>query len=307
MKKILFILTLAAMSLSSCLKDTPNTNFTGIGPVLELPYAGLQYFGRDAVTSGADTIVLKFGINMASVQPLSTATNYTLVVDPALTAAYNAKNSAVAFTTLPAGTYTISKLSGTIPAGKRLDSVTVTIYKNKLDPSMSYLLPIKLASTSNGIVSGNFNAHYYHIIGNDFAGVYEHYYTRWNVPDSTGAPSTPRSDKGTDTFYPVNPTSFTVVSDYYYQPAYLVSFTKTGSGPTATYSNWTVTFPADQIASGLTGPSGGSVTLNSGPIFAPHQIAYSSTRQYSFAESLKLFRFFYTTNARAIADEFIKQ
>jgi len=259
MKKILFILTLAAVSLSSCLKDKPNTDFSGIGTVIELPYAGLQYFGNDAITDAGPTITRQFGINIASAKTLSTATNYTIAVDDNLRTAYNTANSAVSFSPMPAGSYTISKLSGTIPAGGRLDSVTVTFDKSKLDPSLSYMLVIKLASATNGILSGNFNAHYYHFIGNDFAGTYTWDYRRWQNGTGPGAGLIPSMNQGippditglgqTTIISPVTPNEFQMVTGYNGQGVnYDVTFTRTVSGSVVTYSNWSVQFLPGDIA-----------------------------------------------------------
>jgi hypothetical protein len=303
MKKIIFILTLAAVTLTSCLKDKPNTDFSSIGTVIELPYAGLQYFSSDAITAPGDTIVQSFGINIASAKTLSSATNYTIAVDYSLMNAYNTANPAIDYLQMPPGSYKISKLSGTIAAGKRLDSVTVTFYKNMLDPSKSYMLPIKLASTSNGILSGNFNAHYYHFIGNDFAGTYEHYYTRWETPDSTTTPSSNRVDKGAVIISPVSPTEFTVQTSYYTGPNYDVTFVKTGSGATATYSNWSIQFLPSDIASGTQWAD--NITVVTSPQFASKSIAFNYSTQYTYAQSLKLFRFYFTTASRAIIDEYV--
>lgn len=253
MKKFLiFILAITAVSLTSCLKDKPNTDFSSIGTVVELPWSGLQYFSKDAITSTADTVVLKFGVNIASAKTLSTATNYTTAIDYSLMNAYVTANPAVDYQQMPDGTYTISKTSGTIPAGQRLDSITVTIYKNKLDPSKSYMLPIKLASTSNGILSGNFNAHYYHIIGNDFAGTYLWDYTR--------TPANGNFVGGSAIVLPVNPTEV-VFPDHYYTGlvTYLFTFTKTGTGASAQYTNLAVNLDPGTIASQLT-PNGISVS-----------------------------------------------
>jgi hypothetical protein len=308
MKKILFILTLAAISLTSCLKDTPNTNFSGIGTVIELPYAGLQYFSSDAVTAPGDTIVESFGINIASAKTLSTATNYTLVVNNALLTAYNTANPAITYLPMPQGSYKISKLSGTIAAGKRLDSVTVTFYKNQLDPSKSYMLPIALASASNGILSGNFNAHYYHFIGNDFAGTYEHYYTRWSIPDSSGGKPTSQyyhEDIGSTTLSPVSPSEFTMNTNYYTQPDYDVTFTKTGAGSTATYSNFQVTWYSGTPISQYFTPGG--VTVTDGPSFDSNIVpAYNPNTQYTYAQAVKLFRIYFKTGSRVIVDEYYK-
>lgn len=305
MKKLfILIFSVTALSLSSCLKDNPNTDFSSIknAVVLELPWAGLQYFAQDAITDNSDTIVKSFGINIASVNPLSTDTKYTIALDYSLMDSYNKANTAVSYEQMPAGSYKISKLSGTIKAGARLDSVTVTFYKNKLDPSKSYMLPIKLVSTSNGILSGNFNAHYYHFIGNDFAGTYDLISSRWNAADTTTTtPAYYKQDFGTVIMSPVTPSSMKVQSGYYNGIPYTISFTKTGSGASATYSNFTVGLSSDDIAKYWT-PVG--VTLGSGPNFDPD---VDPTKQYTYAEAVKLFRFYYTTASRAIIDQYIKQ
>jgi len=308
MKKTIFILVLAAFSLSSCLKDKPNTDFSSIGTVVELPWSGLQYLSsKDAITDAADTITKSFGINIASAKTLSTATDYTIAVDYSLMTAYNANpsNPGIVYEEMPAGSYKISKLSGTIPAGGRLDSVTVTFYKNMLDPSKSYMLPIKLASASNGTVSGNFNAHYYHFIGNDFAGTYTGIYTRWPIPDTSGTPDNNHVNKGPIIFQPVTSTEFTVTSYYYYGIPYHVTFTKTVTGGVAMYSNWQIFFTAADIQTYFVAPGAG-VVLGTGPFIDPSKIVFDPNKSYTYAESLKLFRFFYTTGTRAVIDEYVK-
>lgn len=309
MKKTIFILVLAAFSLSisSCLKDKPNTDFSGIGTVVELPWSGLQYFSKDAITDNSDTVVVKFGINIASAKTLSTATNYTVAIDYSLLTAYQATNSAVTYLQMPDGSYTINKTSGTIAAGQRLDSVTVTFYRSKLDPAKSYMLPIKLASASNGILSGNFNAHYYHFIGNDFAGNYEQYFTRWSVADTSNAANKDynRVDVGQATFLPVTPNEFTVTSAYYTGIPYHVTFTKTGSGAAATYSNWAIFFTTADVQSYFVAPGQG-VVLGSGPFIDPYA-NFIPDQQYTYAQALKLFRFFYLTGSRGVIDQYLKQ
>jgi hypothetical protein len=298
MKKFLiFILAITAVSLTSCLKDKPNTDFSLIKgqTVVELPWSGLQYFSKDAITDNSDTIVMKFGVNIASTNPLSTPTNYTVAIDYSLMDAVNNQAGApVNYLQMPAGTYTISKTSGTIAAGKRLDSITVTFYKNKLDPSKSYMLPIKLASASNGILSGNFNAHYYHFIGNDFAGTYKWNFQRYNASDSTSSPLNSSSfTGGTATFLPVSPNEFTVVTGYLSLFTYDVTFTKTGSGPTATYSNFQVQ---------MTSNTNGTVTIVQAPVFL--NPPFDPAGPLTFAQALKMFHFQYVAN-NGSADRYI--
>ncbi|MDB4900804.1 MAG: hypothetical protein JWQ63_85 [Mucilaginibacter sp.] len=299
MKKILFILSLAAVSLSSCLKDKPNTDFSGIGTVVELPYSGLQYFSLDAITDSQDTVIRQFGINIASAKPLSTDTKYTIDVSTSLLTAYNTKNTAIAYLPMPTGSYTINKLSGTIKAGARLDSVTVTIYKSFLDPTLSYMLPIELASTSNGILSGNFNAHYYHFIGNDFGGTYKQDFSRFNEADSLGAFSSGSSfTGGSAIFSPILPTEFNVPSGYAGGVlVYDITFTKTGTGATATYSNFAVSFTPASV----TAATGAGITVTQAPVFFVNGKPGSSTitGSYTFAQAKQLFHFQFQAHTSA--------
>lgn len=310
MKKILVVLFLAAVTLSSCLKDKPNTDFSSIGTVVELPYAGLQYFGNDAITDAGPTITKSFGVNIASKDPLSTATNYTVAVDYTLMTAYNAANSAVVYEQMPTGSYTISKTSGTIAAGKRLDSITVTFDKSLLDPSKSYMLPIKLASASNGILSGNFNAHYYHFIGNDFAGTYKEKFQRWNATDSTSVAlnslSYDFSSNATTTFVPQSPTDVQFTTGYATGIfTYDLTFTKNSDG---TYSNFSISF----TSSSITSAAGSSVTVASNPVFLVPGGSPTATLAgpYTYDQAVKLFHFQFVANSgtapRYIVDTYKK-
>lgn len=285
-KSLIYILAIAGISLTSCLKDKPNTDFSAIGTVVELPYAGLQYFSRDAVTDVGPDIVKAFGINVASAKPLSTDTKYTVAVDYSLMTAYNSSPGAAnIYEQMPDGSYTIDKLAGTIKAGQRLDSVHVTFDKSLLDPAKSYMLPIKLASASNGVLSGNFNAHYYHFIGNAFAGDYNWHYERRNNGDGSGAPVGGSFDDVV-TIYPVTGTQFEVTSGYYLgTERYEVTFEK----PDAThFKNFQVSFNPDDVASVFTA---NLIAVTQQPvIFDP---TYDPAKSYTHDEALQFLHYQY--------------
>jgi hypothetical protein len=316
MKKLLFILSLAAVSLSSCLKDKPNTDFSSIGTVVELPYAGIQYFSMDAITDAGPAITRSFGINIASDYPLKTDTKYTVAVDNTMITSTSTAvaaltgSTAIAYQPMPDGSFTLSKTSGTIKAGARLDSVTVTFDKSKLDPTLSYMLPVKLASASNGILSGNFNAHFYHFIGNDFAGTYTQNFQRYNAADSTSTALNSASFTGTSVILsPVSPTEFTAPSGYATGAlVYDITFTKTGTGPTATYSNFTVSFTAASIASAS---SVSGISVVNSPVFFVNGKPAGATLAgpYTYAQAVKLFHFqavAATTGPRYLIDTYYK-
>jgi Domain of unknown function (DUF1735) len=308
-KKLYFLstllLTAAVLSLSSCLKDNRYVDFSKGTPIVEFNLGGSAYFGPDAITESGDTVVKQFAVSIASTTLPTTATTVNLAIDNSITTSYVAANPNINYLAFPAGSFVFNNTSVTIPAGQRVAIVSVTFYKDKFDASLSYMLPIKIVSASGGasLISANMAIHYFHYIGNDFAGSFEHYFDRWPVPDTTGTKDNNHVDEGQITFLPIDPSTFSVQSAYYTGIPYTVSFTKTGNGATATYSNFAVTFTADDIQTYFTAPGGG-VVLGNAPIFDPPT---DPTKQYTFAQALKLFRFFYTTGTRAVIDTYVKQ
>lgn len=328
MKKKLYLLTTilagtAALMLSSCLKDKSHyLNFDTGQTFVDFPKGGFSGYGPQAITESApdsvngqpndkEAITRVFAVNVASQNLPTSPTTVTIGVDPSQVAVINKLQSNVVYELMPANAYKLASTKVTIPAGQQYANTSVTFYKALLDPAKSYVLPIVITNGGGAKISANLNVLYYHFIGNDFAGVYKHYYTRWSVPDTTGGLAT--SDAGhavyeeDETFFPVTPNEFTVYTYYYYQPSYDVTFTKTGTGAAATYSNFQVDFPADQIKTYFTDPSGGAVVLVNHPVIIPQDgSTYDPTKQYTYAEALKLFKFYYTTGSRAIIDTYQK-
>ncbi|CAN5350956.1 hypothetical protein BH09BAC6_BH09BAC6_11500 [soil metagenome] len=311
-KKINFLTTILlpaiVLSLSSCLKDNRFVDFSKGGTIVEFSKGGKSGFGADAITEATDTVTRQISINVASVTPPTSATKITLSAnDQAITTAYNTSDPSVSYLPFPAGSYAVSTTSVTIPAGQRIAIITVTIYKSKLNPALSYMLPVAITNAGGLTISGSKGIHYFHAIGNDFAGPYEHFYTRWNTPDTvSSSPSTPRSDKGVDIFNPVSPNEFTVVTDYFTQPRYDVTFTKTGSGAGALYSNFAIKFFGTDEADLL---NANGVTVGTSPQFLPADYKtnpFDPNKAYTYAQALKLFRFYFTTGSRSIIDQFIK-
>src|SRR5882757_1343859 len=143
MKKINYIkfvlLGFTAMAFSSCLKDKTYVNFADGGQSAELPLSGLNSFTQDAITS--DTAIIQFGVNIASSSTPTTDHKITVDIIPSKLTEYLATNKAIAYEIMPASVYTFKTTVVDIPGGQRLKILTFTVYKNKLDPSKSYMLP----------------------------------------------------------------------------------------------------------------------------------------------------------------------
>jgi len=152
MKKTFYIktafLSLIGMSLlSSCLKDSRYVDFAGSKPLIELPSAaGITAAGgpfqTEAFAISATPSTFKIAVNIAAPNPLKTALTVKLGLDTAAITKYNAANG-TAYTLLPTTDYS-ANFTVTIPAGQNLGYVTVSVNTSVIDPTQSYVLPIKI-------------------------------------------------------------------------------------------------------------------------------------------------------------------
>lgn len=327
-KKLIIIITIlsgSALFLSSCLKDNSHyVDFSKGGTFVDFPLGGFLNFSSEAITeSPADSIngqpntqgavTRTFAVNVASANLPTSPTTVTLSVGTqADVDKLNSLQSSVSYILMPAADYSFTQTKVTVPAGQQYANTSVTFYKALLDPSKSYVLPIYISNGGGQKLSSNLNIMYFHFIGNDFAGVYHHYYTRWSVPDTTGSLGTADTggpqDKGTSIFSPVSPTEFTVHTFYYTGPNYDVTFTKTGVGSAALYSNFAIQFLPADVATGTQWAN--NITVTQQPVFLPADYQsnpFSPTKQYTYTQALGLFRFFFKTASRAIIDTYKKQ
>lgn len=186
MKKIVSVLLgFGFLSMTGCLKDTPNNDFSNLGTIIEIPYSGLEYFSQDALNFTDDVITLDFSVNVASVYPLNTDLTVTLAVDDAKRIAYNA-TSDVQYEPMPAAAYSFPVTTAVIKAGTRLANFSITFNKAEVDASKNLMLPISLTDAQGNTISGNFGTKYYHAIGNCVAGSYTAAGTRTGYAGGVG-------------------------------------------------------------------------------------------------------------------------
>jgi hypothetical protein len=144
---------LVMVSLSSCLKNgNYNVDFSSVAPSVDLPLAAANANGVVPFTFQAGSNTFPVYTDLASPAVLSTSTTVTLIVDSAYLNSYNTANG-TSYTLLPDSDYSVTSLSLTIPAGKRLDSAEVTFNINMVDTSsaISYVLPFSISSASQPI------------------------------------------------------------------------------------------------------------------------------------------------------------
>jgi hypothetical protein len=180
--KILSLLVLITMTLSSCLNDLEDYlgGFSGspaTAEVLNRPSAstGLILIGFVDPTKKID-VTVKVGVSLAT--PPTTPTKVTMALDNALITAYNTSKGLTgqnAGIPVPTEGLIFTTMEVTIPAGK-MDAD----FKFQVDPSKIVnaaalnIIPLKIASADNGVqISGNFNTAMVQILGrNKWDGIY---------------------------------------------------------------------------------------------------------------------------------------
>ena len=294
MKKILSVILILSIFLTSCLKDDTINTAGGLQETpttIQFKYSGLVYFGEASVlTAGvADPIENSMVINVAGRSALTSDLKVTIAADDAQRVTYNA-TSDVKYEALPDSTYSIPVKEGLIPAGHYLDTLTVIFYPEKIDPTKNYMLPITIKDAQGQIIASNFSTYWYHTIGNPLAGNYNWDYTRWNNATGTG-PKHPSSFTGdVTTFLPVDPTTIQVPTAYFIGPRYVLSFTNTAG----VISNFSISMNADDVKT----LSDNGVTIVDGPKIL---IADAVTGHYKFQ-----FTVFNGTANRYLLDEYYK-
>ena len=260
----------ASLFLTSCVKDrNEGPDFSITKPVLELrtpiaDMAGLAYFTRAVIGNLPDTV--QFYANLASANTFDHDVNVTIGVDPSRIDEYNSDDAnAVKYELLPDSAYSILKTTGTIVAGQLIDSFQVAFYKDKIDPTKNYMLPVAITDGGDVLISHNMGLIWFHAIGNPIAGAYLWDWTRWNATDSTDpATLSSLSFTGAETaFSPTSPTEARVPSGYYSQPDYIITFDNNGG----VLSNFEVSLDQDNIDANFT-PNGIAVTDGPHILFA---------------------------------------
>jgi hypothetical protein len=255
---IFSISALALVVISSCTKSLPaRTDFTQTSDFVILTGAGTGNFKASNIqvnTSSPDTVTLTVIADLASANNNNGAVAVTIGLDNTQITTYNAANG-TKFQPFPAGSFKIVNPIITIPAGQHYGTTTIQVYQNKLDPSISYILPVSITDASGKQLSSNQNTIFYNVIGNPIAGNYTHEWIRWNNATGTGTPAFDQTFS--DVFAPVTSTTAAVQSGT--GVVYLVSFTNTNG----VLSNFTVAFPSDPSDPGSAAFNG--ITITAGP------------------------------------------
>ncbi|HXB08815.1 MAG TPA: DUF1735 domain-containing protein [Puia sp.] len=232
--KYVVLLGIIALGFPSCLKDNAFLNVANTQAIAEFsiaaPTSSSYSWGALPDTSVVDTAI---AVDIASPQVLSSDVTITVSWDTTLIAAYNTANSQFPLHPLPDSCFNIAMpISVKIPAGYRIGRIPVKLFPQKINPTVSYAMPLRItAATGTGasiLVSGNAGTLMYAFIGNPIAGAYTQEYIRYNTATQTGTPVADQITPGA-LFTPVTPIEVTATSGI--GVTYDITFTSTNGVP----------------------------------------------------------------------------
>jgi hypothetical protein len=272
MRKLLIIaFSLVVFSITGCLKDTPSTDLSHVGTIMEIMYpygaqdygvgSGLEYFSGEQLpffpTDVADTAV--YYINIAGANTLSQPLTVTIAVNNSALED-NISNDGITYIALPDSCYTLLPTSGTIPAGQRIDTFRVAYYPSKINLTQNYNLPITFTTSPSYTVAGNFGTLYLHTIGDPIAGTYT--WVNTTYADSAGTGPSTNNASGPGIFAPLDATDVEFASGATIPGSggpinYILSFANNNG----TLSNFTVALDPNTVPSNIIITSGPNVVL----------------------------------------------
>jgi hypothetical protein len=197
--KLSFLSIALSAGLTSCLKDDILLDPDKTENVVELVHTSLPQQKIDSDIPGYTNSWVEAASSDFPITVRYTGAHtapedivVTIEVDPSLITTYNAQND-THFETLPSNLYSFPT-TVTIPKGGKEVVLPVTLKTNQFGFDKEYALPLKIASVSTGIISGNFGKAVFGVAArNIYDGVYDVVsgtVTRYTAPGVVENPTT---------------------------------------------------------------------------------------------------------------------
>ena len=303
---------LAAVSLvlimTGCVKSRSGfTDLSKVSDFVTLINSGVQNFKASNVlvnTSSPDTVKLTVTADLASANSSGAAVTVTLGLDNTAITAYNSANG-TNFQPFPTNAFKFVSSTITINGGlEHYGTTTVWIFQDKLDPSVSYLLPVAITDAGGKSMSSNQNIIYYNVIGNPLAGNYlQSFYRRNGTTDTTTAPNSTVFVNQPVIIAPITATTVLLPESYletFVGVGVNLSFTNSGG----VLSNPTVSLDAGAIA----GLAAGGFTVVTPPTLVGSAIVGNASTHYA-GSTFRIYMVLLnsTPAIRTTIDQFVKQ
>ena len=308
--KIVFAAAFLMLIGFSCVKSRSGfTDFSEVSDFVILTGSGTGNFKASNIlvnTSSPDTIKLTATANLASANSNNGPVTVTIGVDNSAITAYNTANG-TNFQPFPANAFKIVNNSITIPGGQQhYGTTTVWVFQNKLDPTISYMLPVSITDGGGKKLSSNQNTIYYNVIGNPLAGNYNQNFYRWNgTSDTTTPPNSTVFTNQPVVIAPITATSILLPESY------LQTFVGSTAGITLSFTNTAgvlSNFSVSLDPTTAAGLASGGFTVVTPPKLVGYQIVGNAATHYA-GSTFRVFMVLLnsTPATRTVIDDFIKQ
>jgi hypothetical protein len=306
--KVFFAFACLLFMIASCVKEREGfTDLTKTSDLVILTGAGTGNFKASNVlvnTSSPDTIKKTVTAVLASNNSNNTSVTVTIGLDNASIAAYNAANG-TNFQPFPTNAFKIVSNTITIRGGLEHTGTTeVWIFQNKLDPSVSYILPVAITDAGGKALSSNQNIIYYNVIGNPLAGNYLQDFFRWNgTTDTTTAPNSTVFTNEPTIVAPITATTVLLPEDY------LETFVGVGVNLTITNTNGVLTNPVVSLDAASTAAIiAGGFTIVTAPKLVGYKIVGTASTKYA-GSTFRIYTVLLNSTGatRTVIDNFVKQ
>lgn len=305
---ITLAITSMLIVISSCVKEREGfTDLSKVSDFVILTGSGTGNFKASNLlvnTSSPDTIKQTVTALLASASSDSGPITVTIGLDNSAIAAYNSANG-TNFQPFPANAFKIVNTSITIPGGLEHTGTTeVWIFQDKLDPTVSYILPVAITDGGGKALTSNQNIIYYNVIGNVLAGNYLQSFYRWNgTTDTTTAPNGGGFVDEPAVVAPITATTVLLPEDYletFVGVGVNLSFTNTAG----TLSNFNVSIDAASMAA----ITAGGFTVVTAPKLVGYKIVGTAATKYAGSTFRIYMVLTNSTGAtRTVIDNFVKQ
>ena len=161
--KLLGVAAVSSMLFSSCLKDTPVTDYSdsGIKPIVLIPNGNWpknQEITPLAVDYTTEPYELRVYARVSWDKPLGKNVDVTFKVDNSLITDYNTKFG-TSWSPLNTDAYQATALTVTIPAGQQEAYIPIKIFPNKVNLTQDNMIAFTMESATGQTIASNFKAY----------------------------------------------------------------------------------------------------------------------------------------------------
>jgi len=168
MRKFLLLAILCGIVLNySCKKSVASNTGTSIS----FEQGGLSNFDLSAINYTGDTTVVNFSVIMSPAAIKENAT-ITLEINDAARVAYNSTSTSLLYDSLPDSCYSFAVQAVTINAGSVSVNFAITFYHLRINPKISYMLPVSITDAEGLAITDSLQTIYFHVNGNFLSASY---------------------------------------------------------------------------------------------------------------------------------------